>query len=299
MPNYAISDETGDLGIDLVSLQVRRFFSWIFREQQKNDLGIDGHIEIVDENREGTGRLIALQVKAGDSYFKNETDSGYFFYGKNKHLKYWLQHSLPVIIVLCDPKKDICYWVPVTESGIEYTDSGWKILVPKKQILNEASKNKLISIAGMPQHSDIVELALFKYLSDKYHKYSEYGRLDIVPLMYEPRDFMYFTCMAEFEKTSEIVYIAHHYDIYELFSIEHLKEFLRWREMNMYSCGHLDPVPKLYIYAITENKSKLVFSDEVIELLSNSKHVELIRLFYSYHDKFPSHNGKYYDLLEF
>lgn len=299
MPSYAASDETGDVGIDLVSLQVKRSFSWIFREQQKNDLGIDGHIEIVNEKREGTGRLIAVQVKAGESYFKYETDEAYVYYGKNKHIKYWLLHSLPVIIVLCDTLKEICYWVSITSSNIVYTQEGWKVLVPKQQIFDDASKDKLISLAGMPQHSDIVELALFKYLNDKYFKYSDDGHLNIVPLMYEPRDFMYFTCMAEFEETSEIVYIAHHYDIYKDFSIAHIKEFLRWREINMSSCGHFSPKPKLFIYAITDNKNKLIFSNEIIEFLNDSDGVEVTRLLYSISDKFRSNGGKYYDLMEF
>lgn len=300
MPKYADKDETGDIGVDLVSLQIKRFFSWVFREQQKNDLGIDGHIEIVDKKtRESTGRLIALQIKSGDSYLKHENESGYFFYGKAKHLRYWLQHSLPVIIVLCDTKKDTCYWNSVTASNVEYTESGWKVFVPKNQVLNEASKDKLISIAGMPQHSDIVELALFKYLSDEYHVYSEHGRLDIVPLMYEPRDFMYFTCMAVFEKTSEIVYVAHHYDIYEKFSIDHLNRFLHWRDLNMSSCGHQNPIPKLYIYAITENKSNLIFSDEIVNLLMNSENVEVTKLLYYNSNNSHSGGSKFYDFLEF
>jgi Domain of unknown function (DUF4365) len=57
MTKYEKEDETGDIGIDIVSMKMKREFSWIFREQPKNDLGIDGHIEVVSHERHGTGRL--------------------------------------------------------------------------------------------------------------------------------------------------------------------------------------------------------------------------------------------------
>ena len=41
----------------------------IFREQPVDDYGIDAQIEIV-ENKCATGKLIAVQIKSGNSYFK-------------------------------------------------------------------------------------------------------------------------------------------------------------------------------------------------------------------------------------
>lgn len=298
MSNYSESDETGDIGIDLVSLTVKRELSWIFREQPKNDLGIDGHIEIVNENRESTGRLIAAQVKTGSSYFKHEKENGYIFYGDNKHLKYWLHHSLPVVIILCDERNDTCYWVEVTRTNVGDTHNGWKILVPKNQIINHTSKRKLISIAGMPQHTDIVELTLFRFLNEKYHKYSAFGRLDICPLMYEPRDFMYFTCMGELERTSEYVYVAHHYDIYEKFSITHLDEFISWRELNISTCGHSKDKPKLFVFVISESKEKLVLPNEVVSRINGCEGVNIFRLLYTYSDMASPIDGKFYTLTE-
>lgn len=298
MSNYSESDEMGDIGIDLVSLKVRKEFSWIFREQQKSDLGIDGHIEVVNENREGTGRLIAVQIKTGDSYFKNNKDNGYVFYGDNKHLKYWLLHSLPVIIILCDARSEVCYWEEVTRTNIDNTPHGWKITIPNSQVINHDSKEKLSLIAGMPQHSDIVELALFKFLSEKYHKYSNFGRLDICPLMYEPHDFMYLTCMGEFEKTSEFVYIAHHYDIYEDFSEIHLDKFIKWRELNILSCGHSGLKPRLFIFVISDDIKKLVLAEAIIKKINNNSGVEVFRLLYAYFYMGVTSNRKIYSLTE-
>ncbi|WP_354387037.1 DUF4365 domain-containing protein [Vibrio owensii] len=298
MPSYFESEEVGDIGIDLVSLLVKRSLSWIFREQPKNDLGIDGHIEIVNDQREGTGRLLAAQIKAGNSFFKHETEIGFTFYGKNKHLQYWLLHSLPVILILCDIESDTCYWVEISRTSVEHTDKGWKVLVPKHQVLDIESKQQLIDIAGMPQHTDIVELSLFRFLNEKYHKYSKTGRLDICPLMHEPRDFMYFTCLAEFEKSSEIVFIAHHYDIYEDFSTNHVEKYLSWRDMNK-SYGDKGVATKLLIFHISDSKEKLVTSEEINELVERSDNIEICGLLYSHSSLADPKDGKFYSLTEF
>ncbi|WCQ56133.1 DUF4365 domain-containing protein [Escherichia coli] len=44
----------------------------IFRENTNRDFGVDGQIEIVIESsgeRNASGRLIAVQIKCGDSFF--------------------------------------------------------------------------------------------------------------------------------------------------------------------------------------------------------------------------------------
>lgn len=150
----------------------------------------------------------------------------------------------------------------------------------------------------MPQHSDIVELALFKFLNEKYHKYSNTGRLDICPLMETPRDFMYFTCMGEFEKTSEYVFIAHHYDIYENFSEVHLKKFISWRDLNISSWCHSSDNPALFVFVISENKENLILSDDIINIVNNNADIHIFRLLYRYSDMSSPTDGKFYYLIE-
>lgn len=41
---------------------------WVFREQPTDDFGIDAHIEVIHQNV-ATGRLLALQIKGGESWF--------------------------------------------------------------------------------------------------------------------------------------------------------------------------------------------------------------------------------------
>jgi hypothetical protein len=72
---------------------------WIFRDLRKADLGIDAQIELVSPEKRGTGRLIAAQIKCGPS-FLGAPESGFVFRGKSKHLRYWIEHSLPVMVIL-------------------------------------------------------------------------------------------------------------------------------------------------------------------------------------------------------
>jgi hypothetical protein len=78
---------------------------WLFREQTTQDYGIDAHIEIVEKERP-TGKLIALQIKAGTSFFKEETADAYVFRTDEKHIAYWVGHSMPVAVVLFNPETD-------------------------------------------------------------------------------------------------------------------------------------------------------------------------------------------------
>jgi tetratricopeptide (TPR) repeat protein len=91
--------------------------------------------------------LLALQIKAGDSYFSEETDSGWWYRGENKHLRYWLGHVLPVLLLLYRPASKTLYWEHVTEDRIEYTDTAWKILIPRDQVLTVESAARLRAIA--------------------------------------------------------------------------------------------------------------------------------------------------------
>jgi tetratricopeptide (TPR) repeat protein len=120
---------------------------WAFRSQEVKDYGIDAHVEPFSGPHLPTGRLLALQVKAGGSYFQEEDGEGWWYRGTNRHLRYWLGHVLPVIIVMYDDEDRILYWQHVTEDRIEYTDRGWKILVPRVQVVSAGAAGQLRAIA--------------------------------------------------------------------------------------------------------------------------------------------------------
>lgn len=116
--------------------------SWLFREQFVQDYGIDAQVEIV-KDAYPTGHLIAIQIKTGASYFSESTDTAYIFRTEDKHVDYWKGHSLPVILVLCNPDEDLLLWQSISEKTAVSTGKGWKIEVPKHQILNENSLGEI------------------------------------------------------------------------------------------------------------------------------------------------------------
>lgn len=124
----------------------------IFRSvHQETDIGVDGFIELIyDKN--STGRLIACQIKSGDSYlakskktFKIKTDK--------KHLDYWNNLMVPVIIIGYSPSLDVASWIYLKEycefkksNGIE-TINTIEIPVKRKFDINSIN-NELRKIAN-------------------------------------------------------------------------------------------------------------------------------------------------------
>ena len=73
---------------------------WPARDQRTDDYGIDYHIEPISENGTVLGRLIALQIKSGESWFRewSEEEGWWVFRSDRRHLGYWLNHG---VIVKC------------------------------------------------------------------------------------------------------------------------------------------------------------------------------------------------------
>lgn len=138
--------QTERAGVRIVETAVHDELGWLFREQPMFDLGIDAHIEVVD-NGESHGRLLAVQIKAGARYLKEQTEDGYVFRPEPKHVDYWLRHSLPVVVVLVDTKHTSAWWQNVSHQTIESTGKGWKIIVPYSQRLTATAAGELSALA--------------------------------------------------------------------------------------------------------------------------------------------------------
>lgn len=134
------SDQTGRMGVAIAELAVLRL-GWIFREQPIDDQGIDAHFEDADYRelatgsveRRGTGRLIAAQIKGGSSWFDEPTARGWWFRFSEKHARLWLNHSLPVIVILTDTDQQIVYWEEISERTVQAAGAGFKVEVPRTQ----------------------------------------------------------------------------------------------------------------------------------------------------------------------
>lgn len=91
--------------------------SWIFRSQEdQNDFGIDGEIEIKDENGTALGKESVFKVQ-----IKGEESSTYIHGGeilsfnlKMERLKYYFAFNIPVILVVVEISSEKVYWIPIT-----------------------------------------------------------------------------------------------------------------------------------------------------------------------------------------
>lgn len=142
------ADRIGNAGVAIVDEIINSVFDWIFRRQDVagTDHGIDAQIEIVDDAGTPTGHLLAAQIKTEKKYFRSASRDAFVFYGKLRHLEYWLDHSLPVLVILVDKQSRTAYWQFVREP-LKRTKKGWKLLVPRANVLSVAAKQGLADLA--------------------------------------------------------------------------------------------------------------------------------------------------------
>lgn len=136
---------TERIGVNAVECIVLQKLRWIFREQETSDVGVDAHIEIVDEN-DPTGKMIGLQIKTGASHVVEKPDH-FEFRGTKVHADYWLNHALPMILAVHLPDSGDTYWEILSEKTIRRTEHGFVIKLPKSKKLNETAYEELIKLA--------------------------------------------------------------------------------------------------------------------------------------------------------
>lgn len=113
-----------------------------FREQSESDYGIDAHAELI-QSEQATGQIIGIQLKSGPSYLSKENKNGFTFQTDEKHVNYWCNHALPVLICLCDVDTRNIYWQVVNRETAISTGKGYKIIVPKTQLIDLSSVETL------------------------------------------------------------------------------------------------------------------------------------------------------------
>lgn len=136
---------TQQLGIGLVIAKAARM-GWICRDQPAEDNGVDAHLELRTEGK-ATGRLIAVQVKTGPSYFTEQTESHVIFRCNIEKRDYWVKHTLPVIIALVPIDDGPILWKLASSDAFESTGKDFKALIPKTQPFDNTAKTALEAAA--------------------------------------------------------------------------------------------------------------------------------------------------------
>lgn len=110
---------------------------------QETDIGIDAFIECI-RGEESTADLIALQIKGGPS-FERDGQQAFVIYVDQRHLDYWNNILMPVLLVCYSPTKGLC-WTSVheeIEASRYYGKKLDKIAVPYRNTLNVESLEKI------------------------------------------------------------------------------------------------------------------------------------------------------------
>ena len=269
LPEYTSSDAQSDKGVRVVDRAVGDKLGWIFREQPKRDVGIDAVIELVREGR-ATGRMIAVQIKSGASYLDERTADGFVYRGESRHVNYWLNHALPVVVVLVDPVTEIAYWAEVTAATMRRTGSGWKVVIPEANRLDESASAALTGVAARPTHKDIIELLLFRFL------YEAHGpRIRIASIIETPRDYQALAYVAHLDDRLvmiDLVYLPLEGNSRDVFA-----ERVKWRDYNIRGTFLAD-VP-LILFVVSDAVEDLALDEDVRAYLDEER-VELRRLLY-------------------
>lgn len=136
-----------------------------FREQDTSDFGVDAQAE---SKRDGytTGRLVGLQIKTGPSWFEEPCEGGWRFRPKKKHIPYWLNHSLPIYVLLVDLDAEAVYWQEISERTLQTGSRGGIFVeVPEANVIEtareawESAADKFARTAGEDYGDNLNRLA--------------------------------------------------------------------------------------------------------------------------------------------
>lgn len=101
-------------GLDRIG-QIVHDMKCIWREQEKDDIGIDGEIELCRPRTDGdglvgTGKIVKVQSKSGSSYVVRDTDESFASPTTEKDLLYWRELNVPMVYIVFHPDDDCLYW---------------------------------------------------------------------------------------------------------------------------------------------------------------------------------------------
>lgn len=251
-PQFTRSAQKGERGVNVVSRIVNETFGWLFkRNHQEHDFGIDGQIEVVTHNGSVTGQMLAVQIKYGKSFFQEKNKWGYIYRGEQKHFNYLTNYPVPVLIVICHPKSEDCYWVKFDPEQTQTTGAGWKISIPFENKLNEA-KGAVEAILP-PLQDSLSDLqaywAVNNLMIESSYIHFIIDRIEVRGLnTTRPREFF-----DRLRKTKELAYQCqgkveisfHGYDrdVRELFEIEEVRRYISVLDVAL---------PELFFFVRTE-----------------------------------------------
>jgi hypothetical protein len=204
---------------------------WLFREQPFEDIGIDAQVEIV-ENNLSTGKIIAIQVKSGESYFSEQNEDSVIYRPDTKHIEYWLKYAIPVIVVLYNPSDKMLLWSPIHRDTIIKSKVNYKIEISKKAILNKNSYLALKNVFKLNYQENRMMKLLFDYPWMKMIKEDEVVYAEFEDWINKSLTRTSIKIYCNSKNGYKEFFIPQHYAPgYSVFGI--IKEFIPWADYEM------------------------------------------------------------------
>ena len=213
----------------------------------------------------GGGQAASLRFRLSAAPACSEDKGEHFvFRGELKHLEYWSNFSLPVLLVICDPATRVAYWAEVVPRLVERTDSGWKLNVFKTNSL-KASHSQLIEVAKRNFLTIATELSAQAW----FHSRSK-ERVELCGIFQMPRDYHWYSHLV---KVGDAVVMLHWLTArYGEFDVLELKEALRYLPSNRTFSQ------RLIVGLISETIDAFDFSDEWVAIAQQEPAVEYVKL---------------------
>jgi len=237
----------------------------IWREETKNDFGIDGEIEITRKHETGkievTGEILKVQIKSTEtgSYISNNDDISFKFNAKKNDIEYWKKHKLSVVLVIYIVNSEELYAKKVDKIDFELSKKKFPIIFNKE-------KNQLI-----------------KGESNFLVKFSDYFKERV---NFDTKELL-FTNIFCFTRLPKFVYeysslVSNINDIFES-NVKRYPEFILYSS-KIYSFTKLEKYPEFYQNFIECNTlEQLYFKRFLREKKTRNFGIELINKYFKSH----------------
>lgn len=287
---------TSDSGVNYVSTVINDELGWIFRKNNnETDYGIDGFIDIVTEDGLVTGQSFAVQIKSGSSFFKQKTGNGFVYYGESKHLNYYRNQQLPLLLIICSPEDKICLFTIFEELAIEPSDARWKLNIKNTNVFGLQSKDNLLRLLP-PLKDDVDELKEHWAFNDELESagviFYAVDRDDIKKC--DPRYFLQFLerlCVNDnlcrkVQGKLEIMIDGYNHDKRELYEIAEIRKWFKKVDTSniawFYFCNAVAPCFGLPLYfmcmsnaQVMDNRERMTGYQAVDALKASGSHPKI------------------------
>lgn len=146
---------------------------WIYRDQEdQEDYGIDGEVEISTDEDRATGFIFKVQLKGTQEIDVDSKGNPRFRGASVERFSYYINSlSIPTIFIVCDITTQLCYWIQLQgnkplerafKAAHEAGQQTFTIILSKSQITSREQTDILPILDAIELSKDLITLRDFK-----------------------------------------------------------------------------------------------------------------------------------------